>query len=115
MTEPTTTPTPTPGPPPGPQVPPGPPPHNVGWAVAAVLFFWPLSFSAFNHAFNVYPLWVAGNFAGAQYASDRVRRLGQLSLWIAGGLLLLFVVFYAIFVLVLISHGGDWHHHRYRD
>jgi Interferon-induced transmembrane protein len=96
--------------------PPGPPPHNVGWAVAAVLFFWPLSFSAFTHAFNVYPLWAAGNFAGAQYASDRVRRLGQLSLWIAGGLLLLFVVFYAIFLMVLISQGGDWgHHRRYTD
>ena len=82
-----------------------PPPHNVGWAVAAVLFFWPLSFSAFSHAFNVYPLWASGNFAGAQYASDRVRRLGQLSLWIAGGLLLLFAILYAIFVLVLISQG----------
>lgn len=99
-----------------PPVPAGPPPHNVGWAVAAVLFFWPLSFSAFTHAFNVYPLWASGNFAGAQYASDRVRRLGQLSLWIAGGLLLLFVVFYAIFLMVLISHGGEWgHHRRYMD
>jgi hypothetical protein len=74
-------------------LPPGPPPHHAGW-------------------FNVYPLWAAGNFAGAQYASDRVRRLGQLSLWIAGGLLLLFVIFYAIFVMVLISQGGDWGHHR---
>jgi hypothetical protein len=90
----------------------GPPPHHVGWAVAAVLFFWPLSFSAFTHAFNVYPLWAAGNYAGAQYASDRARRLGQLSLWIAGGLLLLFIIFYAIFLIVLISHGGDWGHHR---
>jgi hypothetical protein len=94
----------------------GPPPHNVGWAVAAVLFFWPLSFSAFTHSFNVYPLWAAGNYAGAQYASDRVRRLGQLSLWIAGGLLLLFIIFYAIFLMVLISQGGDWgHHRRYTD
>jgi hypothetical protein len=96
--------------------PPGPPAHNVGWAVAALLFFWPLSFSAFNHAFNVYPLWAAGNFSGAQYASDRVRRLGQLSLWIAGGLLLLFVVLYAIFIMVIISQGGDWgEHHRRMD
>jgi hypothetical protein len=95
------------------QAPVGPPPHNVGWAVAAILFFWPLAFSAFTHAFNVYPLWATGNYAGAQYASDRVRRLGQLSLWIAGGLLLLFVVLYAIFVMVLISHGGgDWGHHH---
>nr|WP_308494486.1 CD225/dispanin family protein [Mycolicibacterium agri] len=103
------------GPPPPP---PGPPPHNVGWAVASVLFFWPLSFSAFTHAFNVYPLWAAGNYAGAQYASDRVRRLGQLSLWIAGGLLLLLVIFYAIFLLVIISNGADWgggHRMRYRD
>jgi len=98
--------------------PPGPPPHNVGWAVASVLFFWPLSFSAFTHAFNVYPLWAAGNYAGAQYASDRVRKLGQLSLWIAGGLLLLLVIFYAIFLLVLISNGADWGGgmpRRYRD
>jgi Interferon-induced transmembrane protein len=94
----------------------GPPPHNVGWAVAAVLFFWPLAFSAFNHALNVYPLWAAGNYAGAQYASDRVRRLGQLSLWIAGGLLLLFAILYAIFLIVLISQGGDWGpHHRRMD
>ena len=80
-------------------VPVGPPPHNVGWAVAA--------------AFNVYPLWAAGNYAGAQYASERVRRLGQLSLWIAGGLLLLFIIFYVIFVIVLVSQGGDWGHHRH--
>ena len=95
---------------------PAPPPHNAGWAVAALLFFWPLSFSAFTHAFNVYPLFAVGNYAGAQYASDRVRRLGQLSLWIAGGLLLLFIIFYAIFLMVLISQGGDWGHHgRYKD
>ena len=99
---------------PGAPVPLGPPPHNVGWAVAAVLFFWPLSFSAFTHAFNVYPLWASGNVAGAQYASDRVRRLGQLSLWIFGGLLLLFAVLYAIFLVVLISQGdGMFYHHGF--
>jgi hypothetical protein len=90
-------------------LPPALPPHNVGWAVAAVLFFWPLSFSAFTHSFNVYPLWVAGNFAAAQYASDRARRLGQLSLWIFGGLLLLFAIFYAVMLIVLVAQGGvDW-------
>ena len=78
MTEPTTAPT---QPPPAPA--PAPPSANAGWAVAALLFFWPLSFSAFTHAFNVYPLWASGNVAGAHYASDRVRRLGQLSLWIS--------------------------------
>jgi Interferon-induced transmembrane protein len=110
VTEPTT-PTQQPSPAPAP----GPPSANAGWAVASLLFFWPLSFSAFSHAFDVYPLWASGNLAGAQYASDRVRRLGQLSLWIFGGLLLLFAVLYAIFLVVLISQGdGMFYHHRYR-
>jgi hypothetical protein len=96
---------------------PVPPPHNAGWAVASVLFFWPLAFSAFNHAFDVYPLWAAGDVAGAQHASDRVRRLGQLSLWIFGGLLLLFVVLYVIVIVVFIAQGDmDFGpHRRYYD
>jgi len=92
---------------------PAPPPHHAGWAVAALLFFWPLAFSAFSHVFNVYPLWMAGDFAGAQYASDRVRRLGQLSLWIFGGLLLIFVVLYVISLIVFFAAQGDmeWGRH----
>ena len=34
-----------------------------------------------------------------------MRRLGQLSLWLFGALLLLFVILYAIFAVVLITHG----------
>ncbi|PBC47290.1 CD225/dispanin family protein [Rhodococcus sp. ACPA1] len=93
------------------------PVSNAGWAVASLLFFWPLAFSAFHHAFEVYPRWAEGDIDGAEYASRRVRKLGQLSLWIFGGLLLLAIVLYAIAVIVLIAHGGeggDWHH-RVRD
>jgi hypothetical protein len=88
-----------------------PPPTHAGWAVASLLFFWPLSFSAFTHAFNVYPLWAHGDIAAARAASDRVRRLGQLSLWLAGGLLLLFAIGYTVFLVALISHGYGGHHH----
>ena len=90
------------------------PTSNAGWAVASLLFFWPLAFSAFHHAFEVYPRWAEGDIDGAEYASRRVRKLGQLSLWIFGGLLLLVIVLYAIAAIVLIAHGGeggDWHHH----
>jgi hypothetical protein len=90
---------------------PVPPPHNAGWAVAALLFFWPLAFSAFSHAFNVYPLWMAGDFAAAQYASDRVRRLGQLSLWIFGGLLLIFGILYAVSLIVFFAQGDMGRHY----
>ncbi|MFZ0832070.1 MAG: CD225/dispanin family protein [Mycobacterium sp.] len=82
-----------------------PPPANAGWAVASLLFFWPLAFSAFTHAFNVYPLWAVGDVASARHASDRVRRVGQLSLWLAGGLLLLLAIGYTIVAVVLITHG----------
>lgn len=88
---------------------------HAGWAVTSVLFFWPLAFSAFTHAFNVYPLWASGDQAGAQAASDRVRRLGQLSLWLAGGLLLLLAIGYTVVAVVLITHGYGGHHHHFHD
>lgn len=83
------------------------PPGNAGWAVVSLLFFWPLAFSAFHHAFEVYPLWADGDVDGARYASRRVRKLGQLSLWIFGVLLVLAIVLYTIVAVVLITHGGD--------
>ncbi len=49
------------------------PAANAGWAVASLLFFWPLAFSAFTHAFNVYPLWASGDVEGAR----RTRRTGS--------------------------------------
>lgn len=90
--------TPAPGPGFGP-----PPPANAGWAVAALLFFWPLAFSAFNHAFNVYPLWAAGDHQGAHYASERAKQLGKYALWIFIGLFGLFVAFYVVAIVVILS------------
>jgi interferon-induced transmembrane protein len=90
-----------------------PPPSHAGWAVVAVLFFWPLAFSAFTHSFNVYPLWAQGDVEGAKAASDRVRKLGQVSLWLFGILLLLFAIGYTAVMVAWISHGYEWHHHHW--
>jgi Interferon-induced transmembrane protein len=90
-----------------------PPPVHAGWAVASLLFFWPLAFSAFTHAFNVYPLWARGDVVAARAASDRVRRLGQVSLWLAGGLLLLLVIGYTAVVVALYIHGDFETPHRF--
>ena len=90
-----------------------PPPAHAGGAVVAVLFFWPLAFSAFNHAFNVYPLWARGDVEGAKAASDRVRKLGQISLWLFGALLLLFAICYTAVMVAWISQGYGWHHHHW--
>ncbi len=88
---------------------------NAGWAVASLVAFWPLAFAAFSNAFEVYPRWARGDYAGAQYASDRVRKLGQLSLWILGGILVLLAIAYIVMAAVWISHGGyddNWHRGR---
>lgn len=110
-------PAPPPPPPAAPPQPAPPPPSNAGWAVATLVAFWPLAFAAFTNAFEVYPRWARGDYAGAQYASDRVRKLGQLSLWILGGILVLIAIAYIVMAAVWISHGYDhnWHRHGRMD
>lgn len=71
------------------------------------LFFWPLSFAAFTHAFEVYPRWSDGDRDGARHASNRVRRLGQVSLWIGGSIAVVLLVLYVLVSAVWI----DAHHH----
>ncbi|MFC9840367.1 CD225/dispanin family protein [Rhodococcus sp. NPDC127530] len=63
-----------------PPTPPPLPPSNVGWAVAAVVFFWPLAFAAFSDALKVFPRWCSGDLAGARAASRRARTLGIIAL-----------------------------------
>ncbi|MBM4514578.1 hypothetical protein GS438_18700 [Rhodococcus hoagii] len=83
------------------------PPAHAGWAVVALLFFWPLSFAAFTHAFEVHPRWSDGDRDGARHASNRVRRLGQVSLWIGGSIAVVLLVLYVLVSAVWI----DAHHH----
>ena len=63
---------------------PPPPPSNVGWAVAAMMFFWPLAFFAFSDALKVFPRWYSGDLDGARAASSRARMLGIIALFLGG-------------------------------
>lgn len=85
-----------------------PPPSNVGWAVAAIVFFWPLAFSAFTHALNVQPAWAVGDYARALYSAERARKLGLLSIGIWVALFALFIVFYIVVFAVAISGSSAW-------
>jgi hypothetical protein len=80
-----------------------PPPSNAGWAVACILFFWPLAFAAFNHLHRIYPSWAMGDYQGAQYASDRVKKLGTISLWIFLGFMIFFFVIYGFIIAAALS------------
>ena len=77
---------------------PQPPASNAGWAVATIIFFWPLAFAAFNHLHSIFPKWSMGDYQGAQYASERVKTLGKISLGIFVGL----VVLYILFIIILV-------------
>lgn len=79
------------------------PASNTGWAAAALVFFWPLAFAAFNHAARVYPLWSMGDHAGAQYASAQAKRLGKIALFVWVVLIVLMVVFYIVVIALAIS------------
>ncbi|PTR30349.1 interferon-induced transmembrane protein [Rhodococcus sp. OK519] len=83
--------------------PPPPPPSNAGWAVASIIFFWPLAFAAFNHLHSIFPKWSMGDYQGAQYASERVKTLGKIALGIAAGL----VVLYVIFMIILVAAAAN--------
>ncbi|NKR25338.1 CD225/dispanin family protein [Rhodococcus hoagii] len=83
------------------------PPAHAGWAVVALLFFWPLSFAAFTHAFEVYPRWSDGDRDGARQASNRVRWLGQVSLWIGGSIAVVLLVLYVLVSAVWIDAHHD--------
>ncbi|MCT2274657.1 CD225/dispanin family protein [Dietzia cinnamea] len=80
------------------------PPSNVGWAVASILFFWPLSFIAMTRALEVYPLWAAGRHAEAEAASATAKRLGMISLAIVAVLIILYLIF--IFAMVGLASSG---------
>lgn len=68
------------------------PASNAGWAVATIIFFWPLAFSAFNHLHSIFPKWSMGDYVGAQYASERVKQLGKIALGVGIGLFVLAMV-----------------------
>lgn len=81
------------------------PPSNIGWAVASILFFWPLSFVAMTRALQVYPLWQAGRHSEAEAASAMAKKLGVISLALVAVLIVLYFVFIFFMVAVAASAG----------
>lgn len=86
---------------PGPHTPPR---SNVGWAVAAVVFFWPVAFSAFAHAFDVYPLWASGGYAGADLAAARTKKLGVIALMVWFVMMVAVVGAYIVFIAWILAN-----------
>jgi hypothetical protein len=72
-----------------------PPPNHIGWAIAAILVFWPVGIAAIIKSTQVDRYWMTGQHAMAEQASRSAKTLGIVSLIVAGALLLLwFVIFF---------------------
>jgi hypothetical protein len=87
------------------QPPPGltPPPSNIGWAVAAILFFWPVAFSAWGAYDQVYRRWLAGDTLGAQAAAAHVKKLGEIALWVGIALCVVSLLLFPLLGLASMS------------
>jgi len=83
------------------------PEQNTGWAVAALIFFWPLAFSAFSNSASVYPRWASGDHQGAQQASAQAKKLGKIALGLWVVFMLLVVVLYGVVFAVAMSAVSD--------
>ena len=79
------------------------PPSNMGWAAAALLFFWPLAFASFSNAGSVATLWLSGDRVGAQHASDQAKKLGKYSLIAFAVLFVLSIVLYVVVIASAVS------------
>jgi hypothetical protein len=71
-----------------------PPPDHLGWAIVAILFFWPLAIAAFIQRNKIQPAWMMGDVATAQKASNDTKKYGIISLCI--GLVWIAIVIIAV-------------------
>jgi len=75
-----------------------PPPSRIGWAITALLLFWPLAIPAFIYSSRVESTWYRGDVAGAQRASANARTCGIVALVIGVVIGLLMIVIFAALV-----------------
>jgi hypothetical protein len=82
------------------------PPANYGWAVAALVLFWPLSIPAFLSARRVDSAWAAGDRIGAFAASQTARTYGLVGV-VVGAVLWLLVLIWLVVILAFVAHTRD--------
>ena len=74
-----------------------PPPSRIGWAITALILFWPLAIPAFIYSSRVESTWYRGDYLGAERASANARTCGIVALVIGIVGALLFLLPVAVF------------------
>jgi hypothetical protein len=80
-----------------------PPPGHLGWAIVALLFFWPLAIAAFINYSRVESSWYRGDVDASLRASAAVKRYGVIALCVG----LAIVVLWVVLAATLVSTGSS--------
>jgi hypothetical protein len=76
----------------------GPPPStNLGWAIAAIILFWPLGIPALIYSTRVESQWFRGDASGAMRSSAIARNCG---IWAVVATVVLMLLFFILFAAV---------------
>lgn len=83
-----------------------PPPGHLGWAITAVIFFWPLAIAAFINYSRVESAWFRGDVDASMRASAAVKRYGVIALCIGLAIVVLYIGLFAAVFSVGSGHSS---------
>lgn len=83
-----------------------PPNKNIGWAIAALLLFWPLAIPSFIAALKVSDLWFTGRYDEAVRAAADAKKWGVAGVVVGGAWIGIVVVVYAVLIVSMITGGS---------
>jgi hypothetical protein len=69
--------------------------NNMGWAIAAILMFWPIGIPAIMASNRVNEQVMRGDYAGAQMSSANARKYGRIAMWIT-------ITWVSLWILIMI-------------
>lgn len=78
-------------------------PSNIGWGIAGLILFLPVGIFALIKATKVGNLQAAGDFAGAQAASNDAKKLGKIAVIVGVVLYVLICIFYVVILGLLMN------------
>ncbi|MBP2319681.1 hypothetical protein JOF56_000066 [Kibdelosporangium banguiense] len=73
------------------------PPSHLGWAIAALVVFWPIGIPAIIKSTQVDRYWMTGQPVLAEQASRTAKTLGVVAVAVAGALVVIWLVMFFVF------------------
>jgi Na+/proline symporter len=85
----------------------GPITSQTGWAITAIVLFWPVGIAAYLASLKVVPALMMGDYATAERESRRVKRFGIIAIIIVAVAVVFFVAIATIFAVAVSSCANE--------